>query len=140
MKKHKLNVELSREVYGYFKDCIKVKECYNNVFNVFDLSIRTFRDGKWKVAYGYVEVMAGLYCRHCFILDEHGTVIDPTIFTQSEPPLDREYYTMYVFDDVDEYLNAIEGDDLMPALDKYLRERDREAQLWAKEQGIVFVG
>ena len=140
MKKHKLNVELSREVYEYFKHCIKVKECYNNVFSVFDLSNKTFREGKWKIAYGYVEVMAGLYCRHCFILDESGTVIDPTIFTHKEPPLEREYYTMYVFDDVDEYLTAIEENDLMPALDKYLREQDNEAQKWAREQGIIFVG
>lgn len=140
MRKHTLNVELSREVYEHFKDCIKVKECYNNVFNVFDLSNRTFREGKWKVAYGYVEVMAELYCRHCFILDEHGTVIDPTIYTQTEPPLQREYYVMCVFDDVDEYLTAIEKDDLMPALDKYFRERDRQAQMWARENNMIFVG
>jgi len=84
--------------------------------------------------------MLGLYCRHCFIIDEHGTVIDPTIFTQTEPPLEREYYVMYAFDDVDEYLNAIEENDLMPALDKYLRAENIKAQLWAKENGIVFVG
>lgn len=140
MRKHKLNIELSREVYEYFKDCIKGKECYNNVFNVFDLSNRTFREGKWKIAYGYMEVMAGLYCRHCFILDENGAVIDPTIFTHDELLSEREYYTMFVFDDVDEYLTAIESNDLMPILDKYLREQDKEAHLWAKEQGIILVG
>lgn len=140
MRKHNLNVELSREVYEDFKDCIEPKMCYNNVFSVFDVNNKTFREGKWKVAYGYVEVMAGLYCRHCFILDENGVVIDPTIYTQSEPPLQREYYTMYVFDDVDEYLMAIEDNDLMPALDKYLREQDKQAQIWAREQGIFFIG
>ena len=140
MRKHKLNAELSREVYEHFKDCIEPKMCYNNVFLVFDMSNKTFREGKWKIAYGYVEVMAGLYCRHCFILDESGAVIDPTIFTHKEPPLEREYYTMFVFDDVDEYLTAIEENDLMPALDKYLREQDMEAQKWAREQGIFFIG
>lgn len=140
MRKAKLDIDKSKEVYEYFKDCIKVKECYNNVFNVFDLSNKTFREGKWKIAYGYVEVMAGLYCRHCFILDENDNVIDPTLYTQTELPLSREYYVMAVFDDVDEYLNAIESNDLMPALDKYFREQDRHAQQWARENGIIFVG
>lgn len=139
MRKCKLNIETSKEVYDYFKDIIKVKECYNNVFSVFEMNIKNFRDGKWKVAYGYVEVMAGLYCRHCFIIDEHGAVIDPTIFAQTEPPFEGEYYVMCAFDDVDEYLNAIEENDLMPALNKYLLVQDIKAQKWAKDNGIIFI-
>ena len=139
MRKCQLDIEKSREVYEYFKDNIKVKECYNNVFKVFELSQKTFRDGKWKIAYGYVEVMAGLYCRHCFILDENGKVIDPTIFAQTEQRLQREYYVMAVFDDVDEYLTAIMNDDCMPALDKYFREQDKKAQKWAIDNGIIFI-
>ncbi len=142
MKKHTLNVELSREVFEQFKDCIEPKMCYNNVFEVVTDYIEKFRsdNNKWKVCYGFVEVMFGLYCRHCFILDESGTVVDPTLFVQSKPPLEREYYVMYVFEDVDEYLTAIEKDDLLPALDKYLREQDRRAQGWARENGVIFVG
>ena len=139
MRKHKLDMEKSKEVYDYFKHCIKVKECYNNVFNVFDLSNKTFRTGKWKIAYGYTEVMAGLYCRHCFILDENDNVIDPTLYAQKEQH-ERAYIVMYVFDDVDDYLTAIEENDLMPALDKYLREQDKQAQDWAQENGVIFVG
>lgn len=140
MRKCQMNVDMSREVYEYFKDHIKLKECYNNVFNVFTLCPKTFRDGKWKVAYGYVEAMPLLYCRHCFILDEHGKVIDPTAFAHDEPQTQREYFVMTVFDDTDEYLNAIEENDLMPALDKYLREQDKKALQWAKDKEIVFVG
>lgn len=140
MKKHKLDAELSQEVYEYFKEHIQVKSCYNNIFNILTLSNKTFREGKWKVAYGYTEVMPLVYCRHCFILDEYGTVIDPTIYTQSEPPLQREYYVMYVFDDADEYLNAIESDNLMPALDRFLREQDKQAQMWAIKNNMIFVG
>ena len=140
MKKHQLNIEQSKAVYEHCKQHLQVKHCYNNVFEVVTDYISNFRADKWKVAYGYVEVMVGLYCRHCFILDEHGTVIDPTIYTQNEPPLQREYYVMFAFDDVDEYLTAVESDDYMPALDKYLREQDRKAQQWAKESGIVLVG
>ena len=140
MLRYTLDIEKSREVYECFKDEIKVKECYNNVFNIFTLCPKTFREGKWKIAYGYVEVMAGLFCRHCFILDEKGEVLDPTNFAQSEPQLHRSYYVMAAFDDVDEYLTAIEENDLMPALDKYFREQDKEAQKWARDNGMIFVG
>ncbi len=139
MLKYKLDIEKSKEIYDYFKDCVKVKECYNNVFNVFDLSNKTFREGKWKIAYGYTEVMAGLFCRHCFIIDENNRVIDPTLFAQNEQH-ERAYYVMYAFDDVDEYLTAIEENDLFPALDKYLREYDKQAHEWAKENGVILVG
>ena len=140
MRNLQLDIETSKEVYDYFKSQIKVKECYNNVFNIFTLSPKTFRDGKWKIAFGYTEVMPLLYCRHCFIIGENGKVIDPTIYTQSNPQLNRDYYVMAVFDDTDEYLNAIESDDLMPALDKHLRVQDKQAQEWAKENGMIFIG
>ena len=140
MRKLNLDKIKSKEFYDYFKDNIKMKECYNNVFNVFTLCPKTFREGKLKVAYGYTEVMPLLYCRHCFIIDENDKVIDPTIYAQSEPNLDRDYYVMFVFEDTDEYLNAIESDNLMPALDKFLRVQDIEAQQWARENGIIFMG
>lgn len=140
MRRYEFDIDKSKEVYEYFKDEIKIKECYNNIFNVFTLSPKTFREGKWKVAYGYVEVMAGLFCRHCFIIDENDKVIDPTNFAQENPPLDRTYYVMAVFDDADEYLSAIEQNDLFPALDKYLREKDKQAHLWARENGVILAG
>ena len=139
MRRATLDVEKSREVYEYFKDYIKVKECYNNVFNVFDLSNKTFREGKWKIAYGYTEVMAGLYCRHCFILDENDRVIDPTLFVQTDPPLTRDYYVMTVFTNIDDYLCAIEDNDLYLALDKPLRKQDQQAQQWARNNGLIFI-
>ena len=140
MKKHQLNIEQSKAVFEHCKQHLQMKHCYNNVFEVVTDYMSNFRSGKWKIAYGYVECTPLLYCRHCFILDENGTVIDPTIYTQSKPPLQREYYVMYTFDDVDEYLAAVENDDLMPALDKYLREQDRQAQQWANENGVMFIG
>ena len=139
MKKHIIDIEKSREVYNSYSDNIKVKECYNNVYHVFEMNIDKFRDGKWKIAYGYAEVMAGLYCRHCFILDENGAVIDPTIFAQEEPRAESEYFVTAVFDDVDEYLDAIENNDYMPALYKHFIAYDIKAQAWAKEHGMIFV-
>lgn len=138
MVKHLLDLEQSKAVYEYCKQHIEIKHCYNNIFEVVTDYISKFRSGEWKVAYGYVEVMAGLYCRHCFIINENGKVIDPTIFTQSDQR-DREYYVMTAFDDVDEYFSAIENEDYMPALERYLHESDQQAQKWALENGVIFV-
>ena len=106
MRKHTLDLKQSKAVYERCKRHIQIRHCYNNVFEVVTDYIGNFRSGKWKIAYGYMEIMAGLYCRHCFILDEADKVIDPTIYAQEERP-DRVYYVMIVFDDVDEYLAAI---------------------------------
>ena len=138
MRKYNLDLEQSKAVFENCKRHIQVKHCYNNVFEVVTDYISDFRAGKWKVAYGYTEVMAGLFCRHCFILDENGKVIDPTIYAQTEQR-DRAYYVMSVFDDIDEYFSAIENEDYLPALDKYFREQDKEATQWANENGIIFV-
>lgn len=140
MKKHQLNIEKSKEVYEHCKRHIKLKHCYNNVFECVTDYMSKFRNGEWKASYGYVSAMVAVYCRHCYILDENNNVIDPTIFVQSEPNTEREYYTMFVFDDVDEYLNAIESEDYMPALDKYLKEHERNAVKWAAENGVMFIG
>lgn len=75
----------SKEIYESCKQNIAIKECYNNVFNVVTDYIGKFRNGEWQVAYGYVETMAGFYCRHCFIIDENNKVIDPTIHTNTDP-------------------------------------------------------
>ena len=140
MLKCKIDLEQSRVVYENCKQHIQMKHCYNNVFEVVTDYMSNFRTGKWKIAYGYTEIMAELYCRHCFVLDESNNVIDPTIFAQNEPQLQRAYYVMTVFDDVDEYLAAIESENYMPALEKHLREQDKQAQQWALENGIIFVG
>lgn len=139
MLNYSLDIEKSKEVYEYFKDNLKIKACYNNVFNIFTLCPKTFREGKWKIAYGYVSVLANLYCRHCFIVDNEGKVIDPTIYTSSEPNTQREYYVMATFNNTDEYLNAIENDNYMPALENYLRDKDKQAYEWANEKGYIFV-
>lgn len=140
MRKLKLDVSKSKEVYDTCKDRIEPKSCYNNCFAVLDYDSKPFRDGTWKICYGYVEVMSGLYCRHCFIIGEDGKVIDPTTFTHKEPPTHRTYYVMYVFDDVDGYLSAVFAEDCMPSLDLYFKDKDSAAQEWAKEHSLIFVG
>lgn len=135
----KMDVTKSKELYETCKDRIEPKSCYNNVFAVLDYDNKPFREGTWRIGYGYVQVFENLYCRHCFIVDNE-KVIDPTTFTHKEPPTQRIYYVMYVFDDVDEYLSAVFDEDCMPALDLYLRDKDKAAQEWAKEHSLIFVG
>lgn len=138
MRTYKLNFEQSKAVYERCKEYIKVNHCYNNIFEVVTEYMSNFRSGKWKIAYGYTEVMVLMYCRHCFILDENETVIDPTIFVQNDQS-NRDYYVTATFEDVDEYLMAIENEGCMPALTKYLREQDIRAFIWAKENNIIFI-
>lgn len=141
MKKHQLNIEQSKAVFEYCKRHLQMKMCYNNVFECVTDYMSNFRSGKWKIAYGYVNVTPCIYCRHCFILDENDRVIDPTIFTKSNPTIeDNEYLVMALFDDVDEYLTAIENENYMPALEKHFREQDKEAQQWALKKGLMLIG
>ena len=70
MREYFLDCEKSKEIYESCKRQIKFKQCYNNVFNVVTDYIGKFRNGEWKIAYGYVETMAGIYCRHCFIIKQ----------------------------------------------------------------------
>lgn len=139
MRELNLDVNKSKEVYDTCKDRIKPKECYNNSFNVLDYDPKPFRDGTWRIAFGYVHVFENVYCRHCFIVDNE-KVIDPTTFAHKEPPTQRTYYVMYVFDDVDDYLSAVFAEDCMPALDLYFKDKDKAAQEWAKEHSLIFVG
>lgn len=140
MIKYQLDFDKSKEVYEYCKQHLEMKMCYNNIFECVTDYMSNFRSGKWKVAYGFTSVMANVYCRHCFIIDENNNVIDPTIFTKSEQSKDTDFYVMFVFDDVDEYLSAIENDNYMPALENYLKDKDKQAFLWAHENGIVLIG
>lgn len=139
MKKHLLDVETSRAVYNNCKPFLQAKMCYNNVFNVVTEYISDFRSGKYKVAYGYMSVFGSVLCRHCFIIGEDDRVIDPTIFVGSTSA-DREYYSMMIFDDIDKYFEAIESDEYYPALERYLRERNKAAWKWAKTNNKILTG
>lgn len=139
MRKYHLDYEKSKEVYRGSKPHIKKNQCYNNMFNVVEDHAAIFRSGEWRVGYGFVEVMPLVYCRHCFIIDENGKTIDPTICTEADPNTLREYLAMKVFDDIDEYFTAIENENYFPALDKYLLVNYIQAQNWAKENGCILI-
>lgn len=41
---------------------------------------------------------------------------------------------------MDEYLAAIEWDNLMPALEGYLQDDTKEAYKWAENKGYILIG
>lgn len=140
MLKYKLNASHSRELYEKYKEHIEPKMCYNNIFHVFEYNVDKIRNGEWKIAYGYVSSVNNVLCRHCFIIDEYGNALDPTIFTQTEVNTDREYFSFKTYDDVAEYLDAIEENKLYVALERVLRAEERQAHEWALDNGYLLIG
>lgn len=146
IQKHKLNVELSKEVLENCKGKIKKKECYNNIFNVTREYESEFILGYWKVAYGYYPVSVkgteGMYAKHCFIVNQNNEVIDPTVILQEWRDLNdnADYISHTIFGFVD-YVDALLKENGQPALYSYLYKTElNEMMPWAKENGIILMG
>lgn len=143
MVKHVLNIEKSRDLYAAHSDFFHKDDCYFNVFRALRFEPEAFKSARWKVAYGYVWVRDNLLTRHCFIVNDVGEVIDPTLFAISacddvvSDPRSRIYYTMLVFDGVADYLNALIAEDGRPVLSLFLRNSDKQARKWARENGFI---
>ena len=138
MKTVKLDYFDSSEVFAKSKPYIHAKDCYGNIFRVATNFIDKFRTGKWKVAYGYMSIAKGIYCRHCFILNEQRNVIDPTLFLL-EPKERPEYLLMFSFERFDIYFDAIQRERYYPALINYLKEHDVLARSEANEKNIILI-
>ena len=142
MTLYKLDTKTSKSVYKSVKREMEPKMCYNNVFKTVSKYLDFFNDGRWKVAYGYMRTLPTVFCRHCFILDTRSNlVIDPTIFASgTDDTTERDYYIFKVFDELEDYITAIDESDRLPALDYYLSKEDNEAQLVGFENGLIFIG
>ena len=156
-----LNIEDTLAAFQQCMEGIQIKECYTNVFCVFNHFFQKFRDGYWRVAYGYVKIFLDkpLYCRHCFILDKDNRVIDVTLPAllrhRGELDLENEttfsvleqvqkdssnYLVMKVFDKPNEYLNAIENENLFPALTSTLMSEEIKMGQWAMLHNLMLCG
>lgn len=138
MKNYVLNAEKSKMVYD--RGQYEIKECYTNIFRAVTENYVRFVSGEWKVAYGYVTAIRGLLARHCFIIDKSGDVIDPTICANPHTNTDRQYYAMYVFENIEKYEIAIEREGGYPALYSTMRPYEKRAQEWAADHGFVLCG
>lgn len=149
MGRRSLNIKDSKAAYKKFRTAIAVKKCYENVYNIAIACPQNFTSGRWRIAYGYMD--SGVPClllRHCFILDDCGRVIDPTIVVaretiQEELGGEKEpwpnYFTMYVFQDIREYIDAFRQEKNMD-FRAFLLEYDRKAVAWATETGRILRG
>lgn len=141
MEKHKLNYAASQELYDANSDRYHMKECYTNIWNALILHMEKFQTGEWKIVYGYMTSVQNMLVRHCFIIGQDGLVIDLTLFTTHIPDREEtEYYIMYVFQNVDEYFDAIEAEGGYPALDRYLNKFTKQAVQWGLDNELVLVG
>ena len=140
MEQHFLNTELSETVYKKYKRHIKAKECYTNIFFVLSKEFSKFESGEWRIAYGFVSSIDSVYCRHCFILERDGQVIDPTMFASDRDTSNRTYFVMKVFDKVKDYISAIDEENGYPSLAKYLWCVESKAQAWGLKNGYLFIG
>lgn len=140
MEQHSLNIELSRTVYQKYKKGIEAKQCYTNVFFLLSKELSRFESGEWRVAYGFVSSIECVFCRHCFILERDGKVIDPTMFASDRDTSERTYFVMKVFDKVADYIAAIDADNGYPSLGRYLSEIELDAQMWGAKNGYLFIG
>lgn len=86
--------------------------------------------------------VANAVVRHCFIVDDKGRAIDPTVLTVEEREnKDGTVYMAYmVYDDVDQYIQAVEKNDYYPDLLRPLREKDIAAFKELQEKGYVMLG
>lgn len=143
MKKHELNIPLSREIATKYNKVLRVRECYQNIARCADAYLPSFTTGKWKIAYGYYTAspkIPHLLARHCFILDENDCVVDPTIMLRHEDSelSGYEYFVMKSFDDYKDYLRAIIRDRYYD-MTKTLLPYDRRATIWANQNGYLLL-
>jgi len=140
IKKHTLDVEKSLGVYADNSDAVLVKACYHNVFRMISRYPKEFRDGEWRIAYGCIKATEGIYARHCFIVTEDGTAIDPTAGTWKNAKLiDKEYISCKVFT-ISEYFDALEENDSHPSLEIVLLEAFDKLREWALERDSIVAG
>lgn len=139
MKKHKVDIDLSIKVHEGIKDKVEIRECYYNVNQAMFANLDMFYYNTWKVAYGYYPTtVKGFYARHCFLVDSNGNAIDPTLPLQRYRDLDEginDYYSFKIFETVESYIEAL-NDEGYYSLEQTLKEEDKKAIEWARENGI----
>jgi hypothetical protein len=139
---HKLNKDLSEEIYKSCKRWIKPKQCYSNVFHVTTNFVSNFSNGIWKIAYGYMKISAyNLMTRHCFIVNKKNEAIDPTIYSLKTFKEDNEHkYISFAVLNYDEYVDMIINNDNNPSLTIPLSNKERLAMEWAKNNNLFLIG
>jgi hypothetical protein len=137
--KHTFNREMSIKMAQKHRKLLEHKGCYNNVFKMIAEYHTEFRCGGWKIAYGYLQAIEGIYVRHCFIVDDLGRAIDPTIVHIGRTK-DHHDHISFKMLDVDTYLDILWKNDRLPALDRVFRKEEQEMWEYALKNNIMICG
>lgn len=144
MKKLKLDLNAAKLMYSHFKDNVKVRECYNNTFEVMSLInfTRKFNQSDYRVGYGFICKNVGkeqMFFRHAFIIkNADDAVIDVTacLWKDVESKYeDYEYYVFKEYETMDEYTDALIEENGMPALHKTSHDEEIEMYNYLAKKG-----
>lgn len=104
MKEYYLDLKLSQKVYNSNKNVLEIGKCYNNIFNIITTPELVKQD--IRICYGFIyRKSINIFSRHCFILLEDNTVIDPTtLFWKAENVADTIIYYPFKAYTFHEYL------------------------------------
>ena len=144
MKEYKFDYEQSKQLYEQHKDRLEVQHCYHNVWHIVTSTEHNnkFKTGEWKVAYGVMPSFRNMMVRHCFIVDDNGNAIDPTLFCIPDISImpDMKYIANIVYKTWEDYFNAVVDNENKPDLCRLLRKRDIEFNEELMKNGMVMIG
>lgn len=137
------NVTLSEHFFKTFQSKIKKKECYDNIFHIYDAYPKLFSDYPGiEIVYGGVQVMSdenaesNLYARHCFFFFD-GKVIDPTLCANGRLVAHKRYIQIQTFNK-EAYFNMLR--EHKHTLPSPLMRSMNHAGIALQKQDILLIG
>lgn len=133
---HKKDIGLSNELHDSYKQLVRKKDCYQNIYRLTTNEHIAFKKN-FRIAYGYIlsveTVEWDFYVRHCFFINDKGMVIDPTL-----PYADHDQYYVVESYSFTEYINAI-CSNRETSLSGYkpLADKEMEFIMWAYTHNIA---
>jgi len=137
--KHTFNREMSIKMAQKHCKLLEHKGCYNNIFKMIAEYKNEFYSGRWKIAYGYMKAVQNVYVRHCFIVDDLGRAIDPTVVHINRTRDEHDHISFKMLD-AETYLEILWQNDRLPALDHAFRKEEREMWDYSMQNNIIICG
>lgn len=126
------NLELSAGANEKYRLLIRPKDCYHNIWRI--VTSGQFNE-RYQIAYGYVQAFDHVYVLHCFLVDDHDRVIDPTL-----PDAGKDNYYILKRFTYQEYLQEV-CRSRYPSLEnrKWMKQAVKSFTLWGMKNGIVAI-
>jgi len=114
------NLDLSEEFYTKFKDKIKTKECYDNIYHIVNNYSSLSNDyPNIYIVYGGVQIdfkenpESNLFVKHCFFRLQD-KIIDPTMYKNNLRNKQTKYFSVIEYN-INEYFNMlVEYEETLP--------------------------